>query len=412
MPRASILTASYASLRTSAVATGIVFALSGATSATWISRLPEIRNHLHADTGSLGVALLGSAIGAICSTPLTGPLVRRYSSRVVVLATTIIANLALIALSLAPSVWALGVTLLFFGFGYGAWDVSMNVHGHAVESHADKPWMPRYHALWSVGGFVFAGLGALASHLGVPITAHFVVAAAINIGGVAICLHYFFDDRDAAEEEERLHRESSGVAMSRAVLARALIPLGIVMACATLIEGAASDWLGIYFNTERDLSPAAGSAAYTIFAVAMAISRGIGTWTIEKLGRGLAVRVSAIVSFGGVALLLLSPVVALSYVGAALWGLGIALIFPAVVSAAGDTPGQSAQAISLVTPVGYSGFLFGPPAIGLLARHVGLGNALWVVGGLAAIAAMLAGSTRDAHEKARHEHEEPVPSVT
>lgn len=411
MPAPSIIDAPYDALRRSAVATGVVFAISGATSATWISRLPEIRNHLDADTGSLGIALLGSAVGAIASTSVTGPLVRRYSSRVVVLVMTVISNLALIALALMPSVWSLGVALIAFGFGYGSWDVSMNVHGHAVESAADKPWMPRYHALWSVGGFVFAGIGSLVSHLGVPVTAHFVVAAVVDVVAVIVCVRWFFDDRDAAEKEERLHRESSGgPAQSRGSLARAMVPLGVVMACATLIEGAASDWLGIYFNTERHVSPAAGSAAYTVFAVAMAASRGAGTWTITRLGRGRAVRVSALLSLAGVALLLLSPVVAISYAGAALWGLGIALIFPAVVSAAGDTPGQSAQAISLVTPVGYSGFLFGPPAIGLLARHVGLSNALWVVGALAAVAAVLAGSTRDARER-RAAVREPEPAA-
>lgn len=411
MRAASLLGATVPDLRNAAVATGVVFAISGATSATWVSRLPEIRNHLHADTGSLGVALLGSAIGSIASTSVTGPLVRRFSSRNVVLGTTILSNLALVALGLVPGVWTLGVALVFFGFGYGAWDVSMNVHGSAVEKAADRPWMPRYHALWSVGGFVFAGVGALVSHLGVPVIAHFTAAAALDILVVAACLHWFFDDRDAAAEEARLHHESSGLAaQSRASLARAMVPLGIVMACATLIEGAASDWLGIYFNTERDLSPAAGSAAYTTFAVAMALSRGAGTWSITKLGRGRAVRISALVSMVGVAVLLLSPWVALAYFGAALWGLGIALIFPAVVSAAGDTPGQSAQAISLVTPVGYSGFLFGPPAIGLLAKAVGLNHALWMVGALAAVAALLAGSTKEASERGVAKERTRVPA--
>jgi len=179
-------------------------------------------------------------------------------------------------------------------------------------------------------------------------------------------------------------------------LMRALAPLGIVMACATLIEGAAADWLGIYFNTERDVSPAAGSLAFTLFSVSMALARGVGTQAIEKLGRQLTVQLGGVFSLIGVAVLLLSPVLWLAYVGAAFWGLGVAIVFPAVISAAGDnTPGRAAEAIALVTPVGYSGFLFGPPAIGLLARHIGLQNSLWVVGALAVLIIVLGRATRE-----------------
>jgi hypothetical protein len=49
----------------------------------------------------------------------------------------------------------------------------------------------------------------------------------------------------------------------------------------------------------------------------------------------------------------------------------------------------------MVAPIGYSGFLLGPPLIGLLARSIGIGHALWVVGGLAAIMVAFAGATRE-----------------
>ena len=39
--------------------------------------------------------------------------------------------------------------------------------------------------------------------------------------------------------------------------------------------------------------------------------------------------------------------------------------------------------------------LFGPPAIGLLARHLGLHNALWLVGALSLLVVVLASATRE-----------------
>lgn len=389
MTSATIAAAPFPLLRRSAAATGAVFALSGCLSSTWVSRLPEVRGHLHAATGALGIALLGSAVGSIISTFFTGRLVKRYSSRVVVAMMCLLSNAALIGLGLVQSVPQLGLVLLVYGFGYGSWDVAMNVHGHAVEAAAGRPWMPRYHAAWSVGGFAFAGVGSLAAGVGLPVYVHFILVAICSVTGVFGCLTLFFDDRHSPAVQEEAHHHTKGLFTAQ------LITLGVVMACATLIEGAASDWLGIYFDDVRHVSHGAGAAAYTTFAVAMAAGRFSGTWLITWLGRASAVRFSGVMALAGVALLLLSPVVAGSYIGAALWGLGTAIVFPAVISAAGDTPGRSADAISAVTPIGYSGFLFGPPLIGLLAEAISLQHALWVVGALSVVMIVAAGSARE-----------------
>jgi fucose permease len=385
---AAISAAPFPLLRRSAAATGAVFALSGSLQSTWVSRLPEVRAHLDAATGPLGIALLGSAVGSIVSTFLTGRMVRRFSSRTVVAVMCALSNVALLGLGLVHSVVQLGLVLVVYGFGYGSWDVAMNVHGHAVEAAARRPWMPRYHAAWSVGGFAFAGVGALAAGVHLPIPVHFGLVGICSTLGVLGCLTLFFDDRDVPADDVP-------AAPAARLFTTHLVVLGIVMACSTLIEGAASDWLGIYFDDVRGVAPAAGAAAYTTFAVAMATGRGAGTWTIAWLGRARAVRFSGVLALIGVALLLLSPFVAGAYVGAALWGIGTAIVFPAVISAAGDTPGRSAEAISAVTPIGYSGFLFGPPLIGLLAQSIGLNRALWVVGALALVMVVCAGAARE-----------------
>lgn len=385
----TVAEASYPQLRRSALATGAVFTLSGMTMATWVSRLPEVKERLGADTGSLGLALLFLSIGSILSTPVTGRLVTRFGSRPVVAVQALVANSALVGMGAAPSVELLGVVLFVHGFGYASWDVAMNIHGHGVEAAAGKAWMPRYHSAWSVGGFTAAGLGALAAAIHLPVVAHFAIMGGLIVGLVVVALRHFLVDR-----EEQVEHDGPKPAKIKIVNLHFVI-LGVVMACATLIEGAASDWLGIYFHDERDLSPAASAAAYTTFAVAMAVSRGLGTWLIEALGRHRAVRLSGVLACVGVSVLLLAPATGVAYAGAALWGLGVAAIFPAVISAAGDTPGRSAQAIALVTPIGYTGFLFGPPLIGLLARHIGLENALWLVGALAAVSAVLAGATKE-----------------
>jgi MFS family permease len=88
-------------------------------------------------------------------------------------------------------------------------------------------------------------------------------------------------------------------------------------------------------------------------------------------------------------------VLAVGYLGALLWGLGIAVAFPLAMSAAGETPGRGPSAIATVATIAYTGFLVGPPLIGTIAHQVGLEKALWLVLALAAGIFALAGTARD-----------------
>jgi MFS family permease len=96
----------------------------------------------------------------------------------------------------------------------------------------------------------------------------------------------------------------------------------------------------------------------------------------------------------GVLVTVFGPGLASVYVGAALWALGVCLVFPAAVSAGGEAPERPADAIAAVTTIGYGGFLVGPPLIGLLAEQVGLGRALLVLLVLAGGIAVLAPAVR------------------
>lgn len=174
------------------------------------------------------------------------------------------------------------------------------------------------------------------------------------------------------------------------VLTGRLLLVGVVTLCATTLEGAAADWLALYLTDERAATASLAAAGYAVFAVAMAGGRFSGTVVAERLGRDGAVRVGGLVSFVGVLVTVLGPGLVSVYVGAALWALGVCLVFPAAVSAGGEAPERPADAIAAVTTIGYGGFLIGPPLIGLLAEQVGLGRALLVLlvlaGGIAALA--------------------------
>ena len=379
-------------LRRAALATALVFAVNGFLLAAWVARLPATRDRLGASVAELGLVLLAPGFGSLLSMPFGGRLCRRFGSRAVVAVTTVAGSAALVLLAVVPSLAGLAAALFAWGSFYGSWDVAMNVHGSAVEQRAGREWMPRYHACWSVGGIAGAGLGALAAHAGVGLAPHFAAVAVLCVVLVFVALRSFVEDRapdavPAAVNSPR--RTRRGSARSRLLSPRLLL-VGVVTLCATTLEGAAADWLALFLTDEREATASLAAAGYAVFAVAMAGGRFSGTVVAERLGRDGAVRVGGLVSLAGVLLTVVGPGLVTSYLGAALWALGVCLVFPAAVSAGGEAPYRPADAIAAVTTIGYGGFLLGPPLIGLLADQVGLGRALLVLlvlaGGIAALA--------------------------
>jgi len=65
--------------------------------------------------------------------------------------------------------------------------------------------------------------------------------------------------------------------------------------------------------------------------------------------------------------------------GILLWGMGASLGFPVGMSAAADDPARAAARVSVVSTIGYTAFLAGPPLLGFLGSHFGVLNALLVV---------------------------------
>src|SRR5689334_20721198 len=72
--------------RTARITIAIYFFISGFTFSTWASRIPSIQQQLHLNEASLGAVLFALPAGLMGMLPVTGFLLRRFSSRKVMLA--------------------------------------------------------------------------------------------------------------------------------------------------------------------------------------------------------------------------------------------------------------------------------------------------------------------------------------
>ena len=159
-----------------------------------------------------------------------------------------------------------------------------------------------------------------------------------------------------------------------------------------MAQGATSDWLAIHAHDDKGLTEALAAGALTTYAVAEMIGRFTGGRVIDRIGRVWTVRICGLVAAVGVSATILLPGIAV-FLGAALWGLGLSLVSPLTVTAAGDLGGTEApRTVATVSTMAWSAFLVGAPAMGLLAQRVSLESALWAIVGLAVAVSVLAGA--------------------
>ncbi|NEC77852.1 MFS transporter, partial [Streptomyces sp. SID7958] len=143
------------------VALTAFFALDGFLFAGWVVRIPAIKQQTGASASDLGLALLGVSAGAVVTMTLTGRLCRRYGSHPVTVACAVLLSLSIALPPLTHSALALGTVLLLFGAAYGGISVAFNSAAVDLVAALRRPVMPSFHAAFSLGGMVGAGLGAL-----------------------------------------------------------------------------------------------------------------------------------------------------------------------------------------------------------------------------------------------------------
>jgi len=382
----------------------VAFIGSGFSFASWASRIPQIRDALQATPSQLGMILLAVAVGSLIAMPLAGIVVTRIGAAraTAIMAGVLSVGLVTVAIGYQIGVVPVVVGLFLIGFGNGTWDVAMNVEGAAVEQRLERAIMPRFHAGFSVGTVAGALGGAAMVALGVPVTPHLIVVAVIAAAIVpASSLRGFLS--------RTVERSADGTEIPRAKAQNPLtawkeprtLLIGLFVLCMAFTEGTGNDWLAVAMIDGYGAVPVIGPLTFATFLAAMTLGRWFGPGLIDRFGRVIVVRTSALVALVGLMLVVFGHFIPVAFVGAALWGLGAALGFPVGMSAAADDPQMSAARVSVVASIGYTAFLAGPPLIGFLGDQVGVLRALTVAAGLLALAAMIAGTTRPLNRSAR-----------
>ena len=381
-------------LRHSRVAILAYFFILGVGFAAWGARLPAIKQSLHLSDGGLGLALFAVPAGSVLTLALSGRIADRFGAVRVLRVAGVLFPAALVLPGLAGNLaWLMG-TLAVFGALAGLLDVSMNACGARLELGYGRPIMSSLHAGYSIAGLGGAAIGGVSAWLGAsPLATFAVTAAALIVLGLLAGPHVFIPAVAPREEHP------SNPAPSIRSIERVIWVLGLLALCGQVGEGSAGDWSAVYLHVDLGTSAAAAAVALGAFSVTMAAGRVAGDRLAARFGPVRLVRGSGLVAGLGLAVGLLVDSVpglrpiwpAAAIAGFALLGLGLAGIFPQIVTAAARLdPQQAGRNIGRIAAVSYTGLLSGPVAIGLIASGLGLRDALLVPAALALLVAATA----------------------
>ncbi|MEU9889004.1 MFS transporter [Sphaerisporangium sp. NPDC051011] len=365
------------------VAVALTFAIHGAVSGAFATRIPWIQEHVHAGPGQLGLALLAPAVGSLIAMPMAGRMSHRFGNRPTTRWLLALWCLLLAFPALAPNLAALWVTLLLFGAVAGMCDVGMNAQGIVAEQRLGRSIMSGLHGMWSVGGLVGGGLGALAAHFEVDARLHLAAMAALLLVVGVVVGRNLLDIRPEEDEEAPAHF----VLPSRRILV-----FGLIGFCAIFGESASADWCAVYLKQVTGASPGVAAASYTAFAFTMAAGRLCGDMVVRRLGPVLTVRISGLLATVGGVLVVVARTPLPAITGFMMLGVGVAVVVPLAFTAAGNAARTPSEGVAGVATISYTSGFVAPSAIGGIAAQTSLPVSFGVVTTLMVAVLLLAGA--------------------
>lgn len=352
--------------------------MQGIASASWLSRIPTLRDDTGLSVAGTGTLFLAGSIGAITGLVCSPLLLARLGAhRALIL--TLSAGLSGVLVmglgsSLLGSIMAIAGGLFLFGLGFGATGVLNNIEGSQAERAIGKTLLPLMHGFYSIGTVLGALVATVLAAAQVPVAAHFAGTVIIGAALASWALSMLPNRVEVADDSPELSSE----AWHRRLLNSLRVwrdPLVVFMALCLLgtsfSEGAANDWIALGMVDGHGYPNAMGAFAFGLFVVGMTAIRLIGGPLTDRFGRVVVFRASVVCVAAGIIAFVLGSVLWLALLGALLWGLGMGLAFPTMMSAAAAGKNGAAR-VAAVSSLGYASGLVGPPLIGWIAASVGV----------------------------------------
>jgi MFS family permease len=357
----------------------VFFFLSGIISASLSSRLPDIQQMLKVNNSVFGMVLSSLYAGLFIGLTFASWLVASYGSRKVMIITCVLSGLSLVFAGMFSSYVLTMLVLFLMGISRTIFNLSANTGAIEVQSLYDRPIIAGFHGVWSMACFVAGGIGQLMISYTVSPFFHFLFIAAF----VCFAIGFLKNKKQGLSIEKE--RRPFFVKPDRY-----LFLLGLMALCTMLCEGAMFDWSVNYFEKVVHAKRNLLTAGYLSFVIAMALGRLVGDKLIAEFGMFRLLFMNGILLAIGFSIAATFPMVLPAAMGFLLIGLGDSVMVPVIYLLATRSPKMTAAySLSIVTFIGYTGFLIGPLLIGNISQYFGLSTAFYCLSGISLLIIVL-----------------------
>lgn len=353
-----------------------LYLVTGVGLSSWLSRTPALKAVLGLNIDNVGMVLLSFSIGALVGILSAGKLVSIYKVSNVAFSGFVCLCLGLAFVSLSGifiSILFAVFGLFLFGVGMGWADISLNIEASALEKVSQRQVLTTLHANFSLGAFLGAFGGFMATHFKVGMTFHL---ALITVLIAIIALWVTGSAFQAAGPGTDSDSSFKSTDWRHALRDRELHLICLVVLTMALVEGAANDWLPLLMINGYGFSDSTASMFYMIFSLCMAMGRFFGGAVVDKMGRTNSLILSSVLSALGMVLIISLDDSVVVMPAIVIWAMGAALGFPVSLSAAGAAEQNGELRVKVAATSGYMAFLVGPPMLGFLGEDYGLRAAL------------------------------------
>jgi MFS family permease len=340
------------------------FFVNGALFASFVPRLPEIRDRVEIGTNTLGVVLAIGALAGLVGSVVVGHLIERFGTRHVLVAAglALCSALPLIGFATVPAMLVVGLALMSI-FDVLV-DSAMNLQGSWISGRRSVPVINRLHGLWSLGT-VIGGLGsARLAGAGVSLQWHLLAVAVVLMCVVIGVGRGLLRVDEHPQEPVALVSAESGAGQRSHV---PLVLFALAGGCTIAMELTSTDWAAFRLSDDFGASAGVAPLAYVAFTVGMTSGRFGGDAMIARFGQSRVADGGIALTIAGLAVASFAPnrwVVIGAYLVA---GLGIATQFPKLYDDAARYPGRPGAGLGALTGGSRLMFLVAPILIGNLA---------------------------------------------
>lgn len=372
--------------RRARVAVAALFLTNGALFANLLPRYPEIKADLGLSNAAYGVAIAAFPVGALVAGLAAAPLIRRFRSARVAVATSIGVAVFVFAASLAPSAVVLAAVLFIAGTSDAVTDVAQNAQALRVQRNYGRSIINSLHAVWSGGAVLGGAMGAAAIALHIPRTTHLAVSAALFCAVVLAAYPFLLRGPDQDDHPSERADSAGRPGFGLYAILGALVLIAIAGA---VVEDAGSSWATLYLQDSLGAPAALAAFGYIAMVGFQFVGRLMGDRLVDRFGERAVARVGGLVTAAGMGAALAFPGVPGTIAGFAAAGFGVATLVPAAMHGADQLPGlRPGTGLTAVAWLMRVGFVSSPPVIGLVADATSLRAGLLVVP-IAGVAVML-----------------------